>query len=126
MQAEGYTPFLRRTIADRFDLAKTDPGLVEWFLEQTAENDPTFMVRFIHHMSTRAWGPDLAKITCPVLVIYPGDEPVGGADAYGPYRQHVKDLEMREYEHMPHNIADMLPERCVADILDFLKRKAGG
>ena len=125
MKAEGYTNFLRRTIAARFDLDKTDPGLVEWFLEQTAEQDPEFMVRFIHHMSTRAWGPDLANVRCPTLVIYPGDEPVGGADAYGPYREFVKDLEMREYEHMPHNIADMLPERCVADTLDFLRRKAG-
>jgi 3-oxoadipate enol-lactonase len=125
MRAEGYTAFLRRTIAARFDLASTDPGLVEWFLEQTAENDPEFMVRFIHHMSTRAWGPDLARIACPTLVIYPGDEPVGGVDGYEPCRQHVKGVEMREYAHMPHNVADMLPERCTADILDFLRRRCG-
>jgi 3-oxoadipate enol-lactonase len=125
MRAEGYTAFLRRTIGARFDLGRTEPALVEWFLEQTAENDPEFMIRFIHHMSTRAWGPDLARVACPTLVIYPGDEPVGGVGAYQPYREHVRDLEMLGYKHMPHNIADMVPDRCTADILDFLRRRCG-
>jgi pimeloyl-ACP methyl ester carboxylesterase len=125
MRAEGYTTFLRRTIGARFDLERTDPALVEWFLEQTAENDPEFMIRFIHHMSTRAWGPDLARVACPTLVIYPGEEPVGGVGAYEPYREHVRDLEMLGYEHMPHNIADMVPDRCTADILEFLRRRCG-
>jgi pimeloyl-ACP methyl ester carboxylesterase len=125
MRAEGFTPFLRRTIADRFDPSRTDPGPIAWFLEQTAENDPEALVRFIHHMTTRSWGEDLALIACPTLVIYPGEEPVGGAGAYEPYRRYVRDLEMKAYEHMPHNIADMVPERCVADILDFLRRRCG-
>ena len=45
--------------------------------------------------------------------------------AYEPYREHVRDLEMLGYEHMPHNIADMVPDRCTADILDFLRRRCG-
>ena len=58
-------------------------------------------------------------------MIYPGEEPVGGVGAYEPYREHVRDLEMLGYEHMPHNIADMVPDRCTADILDFLRRRCG-
>lgn len=44
-------------------------------------------------------------------------------DGYESYRQHLEGVEMREYAHMPHHVADMLPERCTADILDFLRRR---
>lgn len=125
MEKEGYTPFLARTIHMRFDLARTDPALVQWFLKQTAECDPAFVARFIRHMASRSWPEDLARIRCPTLVVYPGEETVGGVDGYEPYRRHVKDLRMIAYEHMPHNICDMVPERCAADLLDFLKERFG-
>jgi hypothetical protein len=32
---------------------------------------------------------------------------------------------MIEYPHMPHNIADMMPGRCVADILALHRDKFG-
>jgi pimeloyl-ACP methyl ester carboxylesterase len=125
MQKEGYTPFLARTIHMRFDLQRTDPALVQWFLKQTAECDPAFVARFISHMASRSWGEDLARISCPVLVVYPGEETVGGTDGYEPYRRHVKDVRLLEYEHMPHNICDMAPERCAADLLAFLRERFG-
>lgn len=125
VQAEGLTPFLADTIHMRFDLDSTDPALVQWFLTQTAENDPAFVARFITHMASLSWGPDLAKIRCPTLVVYPGAETVGGTDGYDPYRRYVKDVTLIAYDHMPHNICDMLPDRCVADLLDFLRERFG-
>jgi pimeloyl-ACP methyl ester carboxylesterase len=125
MQKEGYTAFLARTIHMRFDLQRTDPALVQWFLKQTAECDPAFVARFISHMASRAWGEDLARIRCPVLVVYPGAETVGGTDGYEPYRRLVKDVRLIEYGHMPHNICDMAPERCAADLLAFLRERSG-
>jgi len=121
---EGLTPFLADTIAMRFDLKSTDPALVQWFLTQTAENDAAFIGRFITEMSRHAWGPELARVRCPTLVVYPGEETVGGTDGYDPYKA-VKDVKLIAYEHLPHNICDMVPDRCVADLLAFLKAKFG-
>ncbi|MCX7371308.1 MAG: alpha/beta hydrolase [Alphaproteobacteria bacterium] len=125
VEKEGLTPFLRDTIHMRFDLGSTDPGMVEWFLEQTAENDPAFVARFIGHMATREWSAELHRIACPTLVVFPGGETVGSVHGYDAFARHVKDVRMVEYPHMPHNIADMLPDRCVADILAFHKDKFG-
>ncbi len=122
---EGLTPFLRDTIAMRFDLASTDPGMVEWFLKQTAENDQDFVIRFIGYTATQEWSDELARIACPTLVIYPGGETVGSAGLYDTMRDNIPDVRMVEYPHMPHNIADMMADRCVADILAFHRDKFG-
>ncbi len=122
--AEGLTGFLAATIEQRFDVKSSDPGLVQWFLEQTAENDPAFIERFVRHMSSRAWGPELTRVQCPTLVVYPGEETVGGTDGYEPYRS-IPGVEMKAYEHMPHNVADMVPKRCAEDLVEFLQRRCG-
>ncbi len=125
VEKEGLTPFLRDTIAMRFDLATTDPGMLEWFLKQTGENDPAFVARFIGHMASRGWADQLHRIQCPTLVLFPGGETVGSVHGYDAFARHVKDVRMVEYPHMPHNVADMLPDRCVAEILAFHREKFG-
>jgi 3-oxoadipate enol-lactonase len=122
---EGLRPFLADTIAMRFDLARTDPGMVAWFLDQTEKNDAGFIARFITHMASLDWRDQLHRIACPTLVIFPGGETVGAASLYDSMRTNIPDVTMIEYEHMPHNIADMLPDRCVADILAFHRKKFG-
>lgn len=122
---EGLRPFLADTIAMRFDLASTDPAMVSWFLDQTEGNDAGFIARFITHMASLDWRDQLHRIACPTLVIFPGGETVGAASAYDSMRENIPDVSMIEYPHLPHNIADMLPDRCVADILAFHRRKFG-
>lgn len=122
---EGLRPFLADTIAMRFDLASTDPGMIGWFLDQTEGNDAAFVARFITHMASLDWKDQLHRIACPTLVIFPGGETVGAASAYDSMQQNIPDATMIEYPHMPHNIADMLPDRCVADILAFHRAKFG-
>lgn len=125
IEREGLTPFLTRTIAMRFDLETTDPGMVRWFLEQTAENDPAYVARFIGYMATQEWSAELPRIKAPTLVIYPGGETVGTANSYDTMRERIPDVTMLEVEHMPHNIADMVPQRCTDAILAFLGAKFG-
>jgi pimeloyl-ACP methyl ester carboxylesterase len=125
IEAEGLRPFLADTIAMRFDLEKTDPGMVSWFLDQTEENDQDFVVRFIGYTATLEWSDQLHRIACPTLVILPGGETVGTSRSYDSMRNRIRDVRLVEYEHMPHNIADMMPDRCVADILAFHRDKFG-
>ncbi|WP_158611672.1 alpha/beta fold hydrolase [Teichococcus wenyumeiae] len=125
MEQEGMTKFLTDTIDMRFDLATTDAGMVDWFLRQTAENDPAFVRRFIGYCATLNWEDQLHRIACPTLVILPGAETVGTAKSYEAMREHIPNVRMIAYAHMPHNIADMVPDRCVADILAFHTDKFG-
>jgi 3-oxoadipate enol-lactonase len=125
IQAKGLRPFLAETIADRLPLDKVDPGLVEWFLDEAAKNDPAYIGKFVLLMARYDWSDQVDRITCPTLVVVPGAEPIGSTANYEPFRRHVKDVEMRVYEGAPHNICDAFPDRCSGDVLDFLGRHFG-
>ena len=125
IEAKGLRAFLAETIADRLPLDQVDPGLVEWFLDEAAKNDPAYIGKFVLLMASYDWSEELHRIRCPTLVVIPGAEPIGSTANYEPFRQYVKDVEMRVYEGAPHNICDAFPHRCTADVLDFLTRRFG-
>ncbi len=125
IEAKGLRGFLAETIADRLPLAEVGPGLVEWFLDQAARNDPAYIAKFVLLMASYDWSDQLGRIACPTLVVVPGAEPIGSTANYEPFRRLVRDVEMRVYDHAPHNICDAFPDRCTADVLDFLTRRFG-
>ena len=125
IQAKGLRAFLAETIADRLPLDQVDPGLVEWFLDEAAKNDPAYIGKFVLLMASYDWSDQLHRIHCPTLVVVPGAEPIGSTANYEPFRRHVRDVEMRVYEGAPHNICDAFPDRCAGDVLDFLGRRFG-
>jgi len=125
IQAKGMRAFLAETIADRLPLDQVDPGLVEWFLDEAAKNDPAYIGKFVLLMASYDWSDQLHRIQCPTLIVIPGAEPIGSTANYEPFQQHVPDVEMRVYEGAPHNICDAFPDRCAGDVLDFLGRRFG-
>ena len=125
IEAKGLRAFLAETIADRLPLDEVDPGLVEWFLDEAARNDPAYIAKFVLLMASYDWSDEVHRIACPTLVVVPGAEPIGSTANYEPFRRHVRDVEMRVYEGAPHNICDAFPDRCAADVLDFLHRRFG-
>ena len=125
IEMKGLRTFLAETIADRLPLDKVDPGLVEWFLDEAAKNDPAYIGKFVLLMARYDWSDQLGRITCPTSVIVPGAEPIGSTANYEPFRRRVRDVEMRVYEGAPHNICNAFPDRCAGDVLDFLGRRFG-
>ena len=125
IEAKGLRAFLAETIADRLPLDKVDPGLVDWFLDEAAKNNAAYIGKFVLLMATYDWSDELHRIRCPTLVVVPGAEPIGSTANYEPFRRYVKNVEMRVYEGEPHNICDAFPDRCAADVLDFLTLRFG-
>ena len=123
IEAKGLRGFLAETIRDRLP-ANADPGLVEWFLDEAAKNDPAYIGRFVLLMASYDWSGEVSRIECPTMVVIPGAETVGTVANYEPFRQ-LRDVEFRTYDGLPHNICDAVPERCAADVLEFLSRRFG-
>ncbi|HVC54789.1 MAG TPA: alpha/beta hydrolase [Stellaceae bacterium] len=119
--AKGLRGFLAATIADRLP-DDVDPGLVSWFLDEAAKNDPGFIGRFVLLMASYDWSAEVGRIACPTLVVVPGRETVGTLANYQPFRT-LADVEFRVYDGLPHNICDAVPDRCAADVRDFLHRR---
>ena len=122
---KGLRGFLAETIAERLPLGEVDPGLVQWFLDEAAKNDATYIGRFVLLMASYDWSSELDRIRCPTLVVVPGAEPIGSPANYEPFRRLVPDVAMRVYHGAPHNICYAFPDRCVTDVLDFLTRRFG-
>jgi 3-oxoadipate enol-lactonase len=121
IQAKGLRGFLAETIRDRLP-PDADPGLVEWFLDEAAKNDPAYIGKFVLLMASYDWSTEVESIRCPTMVVIPGGETVGSVANYEPFRR-LRDVEFRVYDGMPHNICDAVPDRCAADLREFLKRK---
>jgi 3-oxoadipate enol-lactonase len=121
---EGLRGFLAATIHER--LSGDDPGLVDWFLDEASANDAAYIGRFIGLMTTLDWYDELPRIKCPTLIVYPGAESVGSTANYDLMRNAIPDVEVVVYEGLPHNICDMVPDRCAADVLQFIGRRFGG
>jgi 3-oxoadipate enol-lactonase len=121
--AKGLRGFLAETIRDRLP-QDADPGLVEWFLDEAAKNDPAYIGKFVLLMASYDWSGEMGRIACPTLVVIPGGETVGGVANYQPFRN-VPDVELRVYDGMPHNICDSVPDRCALEVRDFLHRRFG-
>jgi pimeloyl-ACP methyl ester carboxylesterase len=125
IEKKGLRGFLAETIGERLPLGEVDPGLVEWFLDEAAKNDPAYIGKFVLLMASYDWSAEVGRIRCPTLVVVPGAEPIGSTANYQPFARLVPDVEMRVYDGAPHNICDAFPGRCAADALDFLSRRFG-
>ena len=123
IREKGLRGFLTETIRDRLP-SDADPGLVEWFLDEAAKNDPAYIAKFVLLMASYDWSGEVQKISVPTLVVIPGAETVGTVAKYDPFRR-LADVEFRIYEGLPHNICDSVPDRCAADVRDFLRTRFG-
>ena len=121
IEAKGLRGFLAETIRDRLP-ADTDPGHVEWFLDEAAKNDPAYIGKFVLLMASYDWSDDVQKIVCPTMVVIPGAETVGSVANYEPFRR-LPDVEFHIFDGLPHNICDAVPDRCAAQLSDFLHRR---
>ncbi len=118
---EGLRGFFAATIADRLPLDRVPKGLVTWFVDEAGKNDPAWITRFVGLMSTLEWSERLGEIRCPTLVVMPGGETVGSIKNYDAMIERIPDVQAIAYEGLPHNICDAVPDRCVADVLAFLR-----
>lgn len=121
IQAKGLRGFLAETIRDRLP-RDADPGLIGWFLDEAAKNDPAYIAKFVLLMASHDWSDQVQRIVCPTLVVIPGAETVGSTANYEPFRK-LGDVEFRVYDGLPHNICDAVPDRCAGDLRDFLRRR---
>jgi 3-oxoadipate enol-lactonase len=123
IEEKGLRGFLAETIRDRLP-ADSDPGLITWFLDEAGNNNPAYIAKFVLLMAGYDWSEEVGRIGCPTLVVIPGAETVGSVANYEPF-QRLRDVEFRVYDGLPHNICDAVPDRCAADVRDFLRRRFG-
>jgi pimeloyl-ACP methyl ester carboxylesterase len=126
MREKGLATFLRETIVDRFDPKTTDPGFLDWFIEESARNSVEMLGRFVPMMKTFDVLDELSRIRCPTLAVAPGGDPIHTVDQYRVLPDLIANCEFLVYEGMPHTITDAVPDRCAQDLCRFMLKHKGG
>ncbi len=118
---------LRKNLSDniraRLPVDRVDPKLVEWFIDQAEKLDLNFGGKLVSLMTSRDWSDELHKIRCPTLIGRPG-EMLGGPEfelQYETMRQRIPNSQLVVYNGLPHHVTDSAPDRCVDDVLAFLR-----
>jgi len=119
--AKGLRPFLAETIADRFPVDREEPAKIEWFLDECARNSTGHIVNSLKLFTSLDWSDELGKISCPTMIVAGGGETVGAADHYVQMSGRIAGSTLVYYPGLPHNICDIVPERCSSDVLRFLR-----
>ncbi len=119
----GVAGFLRATIKDRFNLDTVDPGFVDWFVTESARTPVDVLARMVPMMAAVDLVSDLHKISCPVLCVVPGGDPIHPVSEYRLLEELIADCEFVVYDGLPHNITDAVPDRCAEDLHRFLMAK---
>jgi pimeloyl-ACP methyl ester carboxylesterase len=118
--SEGVAAFLRRTIRQRFHLDQVEPGFIDWFVEDSARNDPSYLARFVKVMAGTDFSELLPTITTQSLFVVPSNDPVHSDENYAVLKV-VPNHRYIIYPDMPHNITDALPRKCAAELAGFLR-----
>jgi pimeloyl-ACP methyl ester carboxylesterase len=120
---KGVAAFLRETIRDRLDVDRVPAGFVDWFIEESARTPVAVLARFVPMMQQLDLTDALARVRCPTLAVAPGGDPIHAVEHYRAVPDGIADCEFIVYDGLPHNITDMVPDRCAADYRDFLLRR---
>jgi len=120
IREKGVRGFLAETIGERFDIKRTDPGFIEWFLDESARTGAELLSRFVPLMKSVDLTDRLGEIRCPTLAVVPGHDPIGSMAQYEVLRERIPDCEFIVYQGLPHNITDAVPDRCAEELRRFL------
>lgn len=117
----GLRQFLAENLKGRLPVEQLDPKHIEWFLDEADKLDMAFGGRLVTLMSSLDWSDRLGELRCPTLVAKPGAAGIGNENEYDLMGERIPNVQMVTYEGLPHHLTDAVPERCVADVLAFLR-----
>lgn len=122
IKEKGIRRFLADSIWHRFDLERTDPRLIAWWLDLAAatNRDPDYAARFVAVMRGLDLRPELSHIVCPVLAVVPSDDPEHPLAEYEILRDGLRAVRFVVLDARAHNITDALADRCAAELRAFL------
>lgn len=122
IEAKGIRRFLEESLWHRFDLARTDPRLVAWWLDlaERSNRDLRYAGRFVAAMRALDLRGDLHRIACPALAVVPDADPEHELSEYEVLRG-IEGLRFVTLSAGYHNITDALPDRCARELRQFLR-----
>jgi|GEM_PF-845966 len=117
----GLRKWLSENLEGRLPVKQLDPLHIEWFLDEADKLDLGFGGRLVTLMSSLDWSDRLHEISCPTFIARPGAAGIGNECDYDVMQERIPGVQMVDYHGLPHHLTDAVPDRCVSDVLAFLR-----
>lgn len=119
MRRLGVKEWARRANSNRFG-PEAPPGLMEWYVEETAKNDVEVLCRLV----AAARGTDittaLAQILVPSLVLYPESARLANLVEKAVLTDQLINSRVVEFPSSGHQIVSMFPDGCARAMHGFI------
>jgi 3-oxoadipate enol-lactonase len=122
IRAKGVDGLLGATVAARVDPNTVEPGFIAWMLSEASHMDREFTCRFLDAMVTLDLGDRVHEIEAPTLIVVGGGDTVNRRDGWEKLRR-IPNHRWIVFEGLAHNITNGAPERCAAQLRDFLRER---
>lgn len=102
-----------------------DPGLLRWFVDETAKSDADMLIATYRWASGFSALPYLPRIKAPVLGLYPTAGPIASDEDIELFRSRVPNARIIRLASRYHNIGTLEPAACALAVLHFAAQYDG-
>ncbi len=120
LEKYGVAEWCRRTLGYRVDVTKISPDLCEWYIQQMARTPVYLAVELGNLFGERDLWPRLPEIEAPTLILSGTTSKVAAEAAVKAMQQRMPHAKLVAFEGYGQNVNLTLPERCVAEVLQFM------
>ena len=103
----------------------TDPGLLAWFVDETAESDVDVLIAMYRWIGGFNTMPYLPRIEAPVLGLYPTAGPIHGDEHMKTLVSGARNARIVRFASRFHNIEQLEPAACAREVLYFAAQHDG-
>jgi pimeloyl-ACP methyl ester carboxylesterase len=121
----GSRGWLEASNAGRRFPADSDPALLGWTLDEMAKSDVEVLVAMFRVVSTVDATPCLAKLTAPVLGIYPMAGVITTDEHTDLLRAKLRNFRIVRIPLRAHSLQIVAPATCANEVLHFVSQHDG-
>ncbi|MBI2906719.1 MAG: alpha/beta hydrolase [Chloroflexi bacterium] len=122
--AKGVDNWSRQTIGQRIDLKLAPPQLPEWWISEMGKTIPENGVKLHQYIATLDFSPRLKELRVPTLVLAGENSPIATPQQVALMRSEIPGAKVVTFPGVGHGVHALMPEKCIQEILTFLKERA--
>jgi pimeloyl-ACP methyl ester carboxylesterase len=120
----GVRGFFHSDAKTRFS-SDASSGLIDWFADTGAQTPESVVTTFVPYMASVDLTHLLPEIGAPALLLAAEDDDITPIEAQQALLEGLPNARLVTYPVRGHNIAEEYPDRCAADMLEFLRQLRG-
>jgi pimeloyl-ACP methyl ester carboxylesterase len=117
----GLKEWVARSMNNRLDLAKADPKIVEWYINENAKTRQDVAIKIMRFLQVADISQGLSNIKVPTLLLVGDKSPICPLEQQRFMAQQIPNAKLVVFENIGHGIQLLMADRCVKEINTFLQ-----